>query len=107
MTLACLVAVLIYLCYLLCQSVLVCCFEFIMAIRFCYHQNYPEMHFNYFGRSYPIWSIINEFFISTKEIVISGLRQFLATKSPLKMMKKVFYFTSKTFFILKVFEFKS
>ena len=49
---------LIYLCFLLCQSVLVCSFEFIMAVHFCYHQNYPEIHCNYFGRSYLIWSII-------------------------------------------------
>ena len=41
---------------MLCQSVLVC-FEFIMAVRFSYHENYPEMHCDYFGWSYPIWSI--------------------------------------------------
>ena len=28
-----------------------------MAVRFCYHQNYSEMHCDYFGRSYSIWSI--------------------------------------------------
>ena len=40
-------------------SVLVCCFEFIMVVRFCYHQNYPEMRCGYFGRSYPIWSVVD------------------------------------------------
>ena len=38
---------------------------------------------------------------------LSGLRQFLATKSPLKMMKNAFYFTSKTPFVLKIFKFFS
>ena len=30
-----------------------------MAVRFCYHRNYLEMLCDYFGRSYPIWSIKN------------------------------------------------
>ena len=38
---------------------------------------------------------------------LSGLRQFLATESPLKMMKNAFYFTSKALFILKIFKFLS
>ena len=32
----------------------------------------------------------------------SGLRQFLTTESPLKMMKNVFYFTIKALFVLKI-----
>ena len=36
-----------------------------------------------------------------------GLRQFLATESPLKMMKNAFYFLSKALFVLKVFKFLS
>ena len=36
---------------------------------------------------------------------LSGLRQFLATESPLKMMKNAFYFTSKALFVLKIFKF--
>ena len=36
---------------------------------------------------------------------LSGLRQFLASESPLKMMKSAFYFTSKALFILKIFKF--
>ena len=36
---------------------------------------------------------------------LSGLRQFLATESTLKMMKNVFYYTSKDFFVLKIFKF--
>ena len=37
----------------------------------------------------------------------SGLRQFLATESALKMMKKDLCFTSKAIFVLKIFRFLS
>ena len=36
-----------------------------------------------------------------------GLRQFLITESPLKMMKNAFYFTLKALFVLKIFKFLS
>ena len=36
---------------------------------------------------------------------LSGLRQFLATENPLKMMKNAFYFTLKALYVLKVFTF--
>ena len=35
---------------------------------------------------------------------LKGLGQFLATESPLKMMKNVFYFTLKDLFVLKIFK---
>ena len=35
---------------------------------------------------------------------LSGLRQFLVTESPLKMMKNAFRFTLKALFILKIFK---
>ena len=35
---------------------------------------------------------------------LSGLRQFLATESPLKMMKNAFYITLKALFVLKIFK---
>ena len=35
---------------------------------------------------------------------LSGLRQFLATGSPLKMMKNAFYFTLKALSNLKIFK---
>ena len=38
---------------------------------------------------------------------LSGLRQFLAAESPLKMMKNAFYLTSKGLFVLKIFKFLS
>ena len=37
----------------------------------------------------------------------SGLRQFSAAESPLKMMENAFYFTSKALFVLKIFKFFS
>ena len=36
--------------------------------------------------------------------ILSGLRQFLATESPLKMMNNAFYFTLKALFVLKIFK---
>ena len=38
---------------------------------------------------------------------LSGLRQFLATECPLKIMKNVFYFTWNALFVLKIFKFLS
>ena len=38
---------------------------------------------------------------------LSGLRQFLASESPLKLMKNAFYFTSKFIFVLKIVKFLS
>ena len=38
---------------------------------------------------------------------LSGLRQFLAIERSLKVIKNAFYFTSKSLFVLKVFEFLS
>ena len=36
---------------------------------------------------------------------LSGLGQFWATESPLKMIKNAFYFTLKALFVLKIFKF--
>ena len=36
---------------------------------------------------------------------VLGLRHLLATESPLKMMKNVFYFTENALFVLKIFSF--
>ena len=38
---------------------------------------------------------------------LSGLRQFLAFESPLKVMKNAFNFTLKALFVLKIFKFLS
>ena len=47
------------------------------------------------------------FFVFLTKRALSGLRQFLATESPLKMMKNTIYFTSKALFALKIFKFLS
>ena len=38
---------------------------------------------------------------------LSGLRQFLAAESALRMMKNAVYFTSKALFVLMIFKFLS
>ena len=38
---------------------------------------------------------------------LSGVRQFLATQSPLKVLKNAFYFTSKAPFVLEIFKYLS
>ena len=45
--------------------------------------------------------------VITVKGALLDLRQFLATESPLKMMKNAFYFTLKTRFVLKIFQFLS
>ena len=35
---------------------------------------------------------------------LSGLKQYLATESPLQMMKNAFYFTLEALFVLKTFK---
>ena len=42
---------------------------------------------------------------NTVQGAVSGLRQFLATDSPWKMMKNVFYFILKCLFVFKIFKF--
>ena len=55
-----------------------------------------------------IWSIIKIFFLYFMlKGTLSGLTQFLAAESPLKMMKKGFYFTLISLFVLKIFKFFS
>ena len=38
---------------------------------------------------------------------LAGLKHFLATESPFKMMKNTFYFNLKSVFVLKIFNFLS
>ena len=41
------------------------------------------------------------------KVAFSGLRQFLATKNPLKVIKYAFYFTLRVPFVFKIFKFSS
>ena len=43
--------------------------------------------------------------LGTIKGALSGLRQFLATERPLKIMENAFYFTLKALFVLKIFRF--
>ena len=53
--------------------------------------------------SFPDYTI----FICKFKGALSGLKQFLATESPFKMMKNAFYFTLRALFVLKIFKFLS
>ena len=63
----------------------------------------------YFGTKFPLLrdkmkhSLKNH--LSDLKGALSGLRQFLANESPLKMMKNAFYFTLISYFVLKIFKF--
>ena len=68
----------------------------------CYHINFRK----YFRT--PLKCCFCSLFISNKGFLkgtLLGLRQFVVTESPLKMMKNAFYFTSKAFSILKIIKF--
>ena len=47
--------------------------------------------------------LLSKHFLHWFKDALSGLRQFLATESPLKMMKNAFCFTLTARFILKIF----
>ena len=46
-------------------------------------------------------------FRSSFKGALPGLRQFFAIESPLKVMRNIFYFTSKGLFVLKIFKYWS
>ena len=55
-----------------------------------------------------IIKIFKDFVLSimvTTKGTVSGLRQYLATESSIKMMKNAFYFTLKALFVLKILKF--
>ena len=47
------------------------------------------------------------YYILLLKDVLPGLRQFLATESPLKLMQNAFYFTLEALFVLKIYIFFS
>ena len=55
-----------------------------------------------FYQSYSYIIFVNSCFSNFK-VPIPGLRQFLATESPLNMMKYAFYFSLKALSVLKTF----
>ena len=70
------------------------------------------------GRKFGSITVSEQYFINWKLLpksmslftksmlkgALSGLRQVLATESPLKMIKNTFYFISKALFVLKIFK---
>ena len=64
----------------------------------------PLKLFIFFRYSLLSFYIHNATFLSLK-CALLGLRQILEAESPLKVMKNIFYFTSKALFVLKIFKF--
>ena len=62
---------------------------------------------NYEIRTIFVCLLIVPFHLSVLKDALSGLRQFLATEKSFKMMENAFYFTLKTLFVLKIFNFLS
>ena len=68
-----------------------------------YSQSFQSFYFSVVDKNIGIKKIEK---VSVKS-ALSGLRQLLATESPLKMMKNLLHFTSKSLFVLKIFKFLS
>ena len=66
--------------------------------------NSTELSVDWTSREFQNQSIV---FSRKIKATLSDLRQFLATESPLIMMKNAFYFTLKILFVLKIFKFLS
>ena len=74
--------------------------------------NFPSYYTSYGFPSIVTVMLTLQCLVSTNrsEILkgtLSGLRQFLATEIPLKLMKNTFYFTSEALFVLNIFNFLS
>ena len=54
-----------------------------------------------------VLSVSRLYYSNSFKSACSGLKQFLATENPFKMMKKAFYFTLKALLVLKIFKFLS
>ena len=92
--------------------------EIYSCIKFLLYKNHNSYRLQYdvvlldvkLGRSFDNMtslSVLNCYQNTSFKGPLSGLRQFLATESPLKTMKKAAYFTSKTLSVLKILKFLS
>ena len=68
-----------------------------------YSQRFQSFYFSVVDKNIGIKKIEK---VSVKS-ALSGLRQLLATERPLKIMKNLLHFTSKSLFVLKIFKFLS
>ena len=69
----------------------------------CYSQRFQSFYFSVVDKNTGIKKIEK----ASVKGALSGLIQLLATESPLKMMKNLLHFTSKSLFVLKIFKFLS
>ena len=60
------------------------------------HRNHQYVDFSFYYK-------FSNFLLKQIKGTLSGLTQFLATESPLKIMKNAFCFTLKALFALKIF----
>ena len=70
-----------------------------------FHQNIM-IKYSKFLLFRPFWAYLGILQVSIKG-ALSGLRQFLATENPLKMIKNTFYLTLKALLVLNTFKFLS
>ena len=70
-----------------------------------FHKNLLFYRAFFCGRVGNIWHTKTTWYFFKG--ALTGLRQFWAIATPLKMMKNAFYFTSKALFVLTIFKFLS
>ena len=80
-------------------------FLFLMLHFFRYKWNVLKKLKTFLKACFFVTPVLQVVSIKWEKGRLSGLRQFLATESSLKMVKNAFYFTLKAFFILKIFKF--
>ena len=80
-------------------------FLFLMLHFFRYKWNVLKKLKSFLKACFFVTPVLQVVSIKWEKSRLSGLRQFIATESPLKMVKNAFYFTLKVFFILKIFKF--
>ena len=73
-----------------------------------FHQSFFNLHDCTFKDTHREKAPVNKTpTLSEIKGALSGLRQYLATESPIKIMRNVFYSISRALFVLKIFRFLS
>ena len=80
-------------------------FMFLVRLRFPSRLSLLQVIRNRYGGT--VVKLVRKFEKVDFKGALSGLKQFLATESPIKMMKNAFYFTSKALLVLKIFKYLS
>ena len=76
-------------------------------LKAVFHNTLISIKESIINNQFSLINIKKSFSITLIKGALSGLRQYLANESPLKLMKNAFYFTLKPFFVLKIFKFLS